>query len=130
MENEKFRLFISQPMSGISIEKIKEDRQRGYEYFKSLGVTDKEIEVIDNLQEDAEDYIATDYLSNDIKLLGYDTSIVGSVVSKFDFEVNQDIAKKEYDKLYKRLSRKYSGSELKNKIRQGLYQKGLSYKEE
>ena len=24
MENEKFRLFISQPMSGLSIEKIKE----------------------------------------------------------------------------------------------------------
>ena len=70
MENKKFRIFISQPMSGLSIEKIKEDRQRGYEYFKSLGVTDKEIEVIDNLQEDAEDYIATDYLSTDIKLLG------------------------------------------------------------
>ena len=70
MENEKFRLFISQPMTGLSIEKIKEDRQRGYEYFKSLGVTDKEIEVIDNLQEDAKDYIATDYLSTDIKLLG------------------------------------------------------------
>ena len=70
MENEKFRLFISQPMSGLSIEKIKEDRQRGYEYFKSLGVTDKEIEVIDNLQEDAKDYIAIDYLSTDIKLLG------------------------------------------------------------
>ena len=69
-------------------------------------------------------------ICNDIKLLGYDSSIVGSVVSKFDFEVNQDIAKKEYDKLYKRLSRKYSGSELKNKIRQGLYQKGLIYKEE
>ena len=70
MENEKFRLFISQPMTGLSIEKIKEDRQRGYEYFKSLKVTDKEIEVINNLQEDAEDYIATDYLSTDIKLLG------------------------------------------------------------
>ena len=70
MENEKFKLFISQPMSGLSIEKIKEDRKRGYEYFKSLGVTDKEIEVIDNLQEDAEGYIATDYLSTDIKLLG------------------------------------------------------------
>lgn len=70
MENKKFRLFISQPMSGLSIEKIKEDRQRGYEYFKSLKVTDKEIEVIDNLQEDVEDYIATDYLSTDIKLLG------------------------------------------------------------
>lgn len=68
-------------------------------------------------------------ICNDIKLLGYDSSIISSVVSKFDFEVNQDIAKKEYDKLYKRLSRKYSGNELKNKIRQGLYQKGLSYNE-
>ena len=27
MENEKFRLFISQPMSGLSIEKIKEDEE-------------------------------------------------------------------------------------------------------
>ena len=80
MSSKKFRLFISQPMSGLSIEKIKEDRQRGYEYFKSIvrssnhfksiGITENDIEVIDNLQEDAEGYVATDYLSTDIKLLG------------------------------------------------------------
>ena len=76
-----YRLFISQPMRGLSIEQIKSDRERGLEYFKSIirstdyfklkGITEDTIEVIDNLQEDApEDYITTDYLSNDIKLLG------------------------------------------------------------
>ena len=36
-----------------------------------------------------------------------------------------DLAKKEYDKLYKKLSRKYSGQELEFKINQKLYQKGF-----
>lgn len=48
----------------------------------------------------------------------------------YSFENDEFIAKKEYDKLFKRLSRKYSGSELKNKIREKLFQKGLQYEEE
>ena len=44
-----------------------------------------------------------------------------------DFPSDDDIAKKEYDKLYKKLSRKYSGSELELKIKQKLFQKGLRY---
>lgn len=64
---------------------------------------------------------------NDLKILGYDGSVINRVIDDYSFENDQSIAKKEYEKLYRRLSRKYSGSELENKIREKLYQKGLKY---
>lgn len=67
---------------------------------------------------------------NDLKLLGYDTSLINKIIMTYSFENDEFIAKKEYDKLFKRLSRKYSGSELKNKIKEKLFQKGLQYEEE
>lgn len=67
---------------------------------------------------------------NDLKLLGYDISLINKIIMNYSFENDEFIAKKEYDKLFKRLSRKYSGSELKNKIREKLFQKGLQYEEE
>lgn len=66
---------------------------------------------------------------NDLINLGYDTSTISKVVSDFDFSNDKDIAKREYDKLYKRLSRKYEGKELEYKIKEKLYQKGLYYEE-
>ena len=66
---------------------------------------------------------------NDVKLLGYDSLVISRVISEFDFSSNdEDIAKKEYNKLYKRLSHRYSGDELERKIREKLYQKGLKLK--
>ena len=67
---------------------------------------------------------------NDLKNLGYDISLINSIISTYDFGNNLDIAKKEYDKLYKKYSRKYSGDELKYKIREKMYLKGLVYEEE
>ena len=67
---------------------------------------------------------------NDLKNLGYDISLINSIISEYDFGNNLDIAKKEYDKLYKKYSRKYSGDELKYKIREKMYLKGLVYEEE
>ena len=64
---------------------------------------------------------------NDLNVLGYETDIIMSVVSNYDFSNNEDIVKKEYDKLYKKLSKKYSGTELEYKIKEKLYQKGLYY---
>ena len=66
---------------------------------------------------------------NDLINLGYNLDIVQSVIDKFEFSNNLDIAKKEYDKLYKKLSRKYSGRELEYKIKEKLYQKGLYYED-
>ena len=49
----------------------------------------------------------------------------GNVYLELEDDIN--LAKKEYDKLYKKLSRKYSGEELEFKINQKLYQKGFHY---
>ena len=61
--------------------------------------------------------------------LGYDLDIVQMVISNYQFGNDIELAKKEYDKLYKKLSRKHSGEELKYKIEEKLYQKGLKYEE-
>lgn len=56
--------------------------------------------------------------------LGYDSALT---ISIFDSMEKDDSAllKKEYDKLYKKLSLKYQGKELHYKIKQKLYQKGF-----
>ena len=51
------------------------------------------------------------------------------VISNYEFDNNLEIAKKEYEKLLKKYEKKYSGRELDYKIREKLYQKGLSYDE-
>lgn len=66
---------------------------------------------------------------NDLKLLGYDISLINSVISTYTFEEDSSIAKKEYDKLYRKYSRKYSGEELMRKIKEKMYMKGLKYEE-
>ena len=66
---------------------------------------------------------------NDLKLLGYDNSIINKLLDNYTFTNDTLIARREYLKLEKRLSRKYSGAELKMKIREKLYQKGLKYED-
>jgi regulatory protein len=74
-------------------------------------------------------YILKQKICNDLKLLGYDNSLIVDIISTYPFENDVNLAKKEYDKLFKRLSKKYSGSELEYKIQEKLYQKGLKYEE-
>lgn len=62
-----------------------------------------------------------DYLYN----LGYDKSIIIEVVSNLSFKDDSDLAKKEYEKIYKKLSRKYSGNELELRVRQKMYALGF-----
>lgn len=66
---------------------------------------------------------------NDLIVAGYDLAVINKVIVEYDFSSNDDIARKEYDKLYKKYSRKYSGKELELVVRRKLYQKGLSYEE-
>lgn len=63
----------------------------------------------------------------DLVNLGYDPSLVSRELTKYNFNVGDDIYKREYDKLYKKYSRKYEGRELEYKIKEKLYQKGLYY---
>jgi len=65
----------------------------------------------------------------DLHNMGYSGSIVEDVLSSIDFGDTKDIAKNETEKLYQRLSRKYSGKELEFKIKEKLYQKGLYYED-
>lgn len=57
--------------------------------------------------------------------LGYEKSIILEQLSNLDLN-DSDLYKKEYDKLYEKLSKKYSGTELEYRIKQKLYQKGFS----
>ena len=66
---------------------------------------------------------------NDLVQLGYDQGIVNEVINDLDFLDTSDIRKREYDKLYRKYSRKYSGHELELKIKEKLYQKGLYYED-
>ena len=65
----------------------------------------------------------------DLQTLGYDISIIEEGLSNVEFTDTKDIQKREYDKLYHRLSKKYSGRELEYKIKEKLYQKGLYYED-
>lgn len=66
-------------------------------------------------------------IASDLVSLGYDLFLIQQLLFEYDFSVDSSLAKKEYDKLYRRLSRKYKGKELEYKIKEKLYQKGLYY---
>lgn len=61
---------------------------------------------------------------------GFYKELIKQSIDKHEFNDDHAIAKKEYEKLYKKLSNKYSGNELEYRIKQKLYQKGLVYEEE
>ncbi len=63
-------------------------------------------------------------LLNNLILMGYEREYILIYVN--DIKVDEeDLYKKEYNKLYKKLSRKYNGEELEKIIKQKLYQKGF-----
>lgn len=57
--------------------------------------------------------------------LGYSTILVNKTLNGMKL-VDDDIYQKEYDKLYIKLSKKYSGKELEYKLKQRMYQKGFT----
>ena len=68
-------------------------------------------------------------ITYDLQNLGYDVSVINEGLANVEFSDTRDIQKREYEKLYRRLSKKYSGRELEFKIREKLYQKGLYYED-
>ena len=63
------------------------------------------------------------------KLIEDNLDIVKEEISKYNFRVDKDTYEREYNKIYKDLSRKYDGYELEYKIKQKLYQKGMYYED-
>ena len=74
-------------------------------------------------------FVLKQKIVQDLKMLGYDYYIFGSLIDDYSFSNNQEIAKKEYDKLYRKYSRKYDGVKLNRIIKEKLYLKGLVYNE-
>ena len=67
---------------------------------------------------------------NDLKNQGFYYDLIMKEISTYDFDVDRELAKKEYDKYYQKYSKKYEGYELTQKIKERLFQKGLYYEEE
>ena len=66
-------------------------------------------------------------IRNDLYKEGFSQNLINAQLQNVQLEDDSDVYKKQYDKLYKRYSKKYSGYELECKIKQALYQKGFSY---
>ena len=64
-------------------------------------------------------------ITNDLLAEGFDRAIVADVMAQTVFTDDHDIAQREYEKIYQKLSRKYEGSELNYKVRQKMYALGL-----
>ena len=63
----------------------------------------------------------------DLKILGHDISLITGVLNQYSFTTDQEVSRREYEKLYRKYSRKYQGIDLSNKIREKMYQKGLKF---
>ena len=65
---------------------------------------------------------------NELINLGYDKYKIIEIYDNLDIK-NDNLINKEYDKLYRQLSKKYSGKELEYKINTKLYNKGFTSEE-
>lgn len=112
--------------NGISEELIDDVMEIDFKfiYNKLNNLIDKKIKTINNYSGNVLKQKLINYFIN----LGYDQRIVEEIL------INKDLYKKEegikeYNKLLKKYSNKYSGYELENIIRQKLYVKGFKYDE-
>ena len=64
-------------------------------------------------------------LLQDLTNNGFHQDIIKEVLNSTAIEENDDIAKKEYQKYYNKLSKKYSGKELEYKLKQKMYSLGF-----
>lgn len=69
-------------------------------------------------------YIFKEQVINYLINLGYEKEDILRCLSNISFD-EENIYKKEYEKIYKKLSLKYSGKELEYKVKQKMYQKGF-----
>lgn len=64
-------------------------------------------------------------LKNELKMDGFNQSIIDNILANIKIEDDSSIREKEYQKLRKKLEKKYSGSELEYKIKEKMIQKGF-----
>lgn len=61
---------------------------------------------------------------------GFSKDIIKEVLNSLNIEENNDIMKKEYQKYYNKLSKKYKGKELEYKLKQKMYSLGFNITKE
>ncbi len=66
----------------------------------------------------------------DLITQGYPKALIQEELAHTTFKDDLDLRKKEQEKLYEKLKKKYTGQELEYKVRQKMYQKGFTYEEE
>ena len=64
-------------------------------------------------------------IKNELQIDGFNSAIVTDIINNVDLKDDEDIRKKEYNKIKSRLGRKYSGKELEYKIKEKMIQKGF-----
>ena len=69
-------------------------------------------------------------IKNDLSREGFSKSVVSSQLQNIELGDDSDVRKIQYEKLYRKYSRKYSGYELEFKIKKALYQKGFTYEKD
>lgn len=79
-----------------------------------------------NINKNKSVYILKNKISYYLVNLGYNRDVINLVIDSTHFKEDKDIAKKEYEKIYKKLSRKYSGSELEYKVKEKMYALGFN----
>ena len=115
--------------------KLKELGIREDAIFKSLSIFDNDLQVeritklvnkYKNVNRNKSNFSLKNKISINLVNLGYDRSLINSVLSSSNFGDDSSIAKKEYEKIYKKLSKKYSGSELEYRVKQKMYSLGFN----
>lgn len=116
IKNDLLKLGISESIIDKHIKNFTKELQ----YEKINKVIEKSIK----LNHNKSIVMLKNKILHDLINKGFYKEDITSCIEDFDFN-EEEIYKREYDKLYKKYSSKYSDSELEYKIKQTLYQKGF-----
>lgn len=116
--NKLIDLGVSEEIINNNINLFTKEKQK--DQIKKI--TDKQISINRNKSAILLKNKIINYLYN----LGYDKSLIYDYINNISIKDDKDLKKKEYDKVYKKLSRKYKGSELELKVKQKMYSLGFS----
>ena len=128
--NDKFNLSNDGPYKILkSLDKFKVSSDLNYIIFDKF--TNKE--QLERIENTVDKYVKRrttnstmapkQRLERNLINLGYERSLVYSFLNSYEFD-DSELREKEYEKLKKRYSKKYEGTELELIVKQKLYQKG------
>ena len=117
IKNKLYDLGISKDIIDDTISIFTDDLQKE----KIEKIANKQVTINKNKSS----YILKNKIIEYLYNLGYSKELINNYLDSLSLEDDINIAKKEYDKIYKKLSKKYSGSELDYKVKQKMYSLGF-----